>query len=229
MMIKLMNSVMKKFLLLMVLVGVMAPAIADTRYISDELTVYVRSGPSTKFKIISGLKSGRALEVTGVEQEGWLPVRLGSGAEGYVLKHQVRRTPVAKAQLESALAERDKLRKRVADLKEQLSSSTSEGRKKNNAHSKLLAQYDALQSRFDKLQQTSSRAVEIEAENDQLINQVTTLEAERDQLRLEVGKLRSNSDRDWFLAGAAIILLGMVIGLILPKIRWQRRDSWSQL
>ncbi len=220
---------MKKLFLLLVLASLTAPVMADTRYISDELTVYVRSGPGTKFKIIRGLKSGRALQVTGAEQAGWLPVRLENGADGYVLKHQVRRTPVAKTQLAAAQAERDKLRQRVSDLKEQLSSSTSEGRKKSSAHSKLSAQYEALQQRFDKLQRTSSRAVELDADNRELSDQVTSLEAERDQLRLELGKLRSNSDRDWFLAGAAIILLGMVIGLILPKIRWQRRDSWSQL
>lgn len=220
---------MKKLLAVLLLVSISAPAWADTRYISDELTVYVRSGPGTKFKIVRGLKSGRALEVIGAEADGWLPVRMDNGVDGYVLKHQVKRSPVAKAQLATALAERDKLRKRVDDLKEQLSSSTSEGRKKNVAHSKLLSEYDALQARFQKLERTSKRAVEIDGENTRLTNQVATLEAERDQLRLEVGKLRSSSDRDWFIAGAAIILLGMVLGLIIPKIRWQRRDSWSQL
>lgn len=220
---------MKKLLALALLFSLSAPLMAETRYISDELTVYVRSGPGTKFKIIRGLKSGRALQVVGAETSGWLPVRTDKGEEGYVLSHQVKRSPVAKEQLASALAERDKLRQRVADMKEQLSSSTSEGRKKNVAHSKLLAEYDALQSRFQKLERTSKRAVEIEAENSRYANEVATLEAERDRLRLEVGKLRVSSDRDWFVAGAGVILLGMLLGLIIPKIRWQRKDSWSQL
>lgn len=220
---------MKKLFAIFVLLSLSTPLLAETRYVSDELTVYVRSGPGTQFKILRGLKSGRALEIAGSEQGGWLPVRLENDSTGYVLAHQVKRSPVAKAQLASALAERDKLRKRVDDLKEQLSSSTSEGRKKSDAHGKLLAEYDALQARFQKLERTSKRAVEIESENTRLANQVSALESERNRLRLEVDQLRGSSNRDWFIAGAGVILLGVVLGLIIPKINWRRRDSWSQL
>lgn len=220
---------MKKLLAIALLFSLSAPLLAETRYVSDELTVYARSGPGTKYKILRGLKSGRALEVVGAESDGWLPVRIGADQKGYVLSHQIQRSPVAKDLLAAAQAERDKLRKKVAALNEQLSSSTSVGREKNAAHAKLLGEYDALQARFQKLERTSSRAVEIEAENSRYANEIATVEAERDRLRLEVGQLRGSSNRDWFVAGAGIILLGMLLGLVIPKIRWQRKDSWSQL
>lgn len=220
---------MKKFLVFVLLFAVASPMYAATQYVSDELTVYMRSGPGTKYRILRGLKSGKAIQVTGNEVSGWLPVKLSSGDSGYILKNQLRKTPVAKDQLAAALRERDKLRSQVAELKASLASTSSDGRKKNAAYSKLSSEYDALQARFSKLERTSRRAVEIEAENNRLSDDVQTLEAERDQLRIEVGTLRSNSNRDWFIAGAAIVLLGMVLGLLIPKIRWQRRDSWSQL
>lgn len=220
---------MKKLILFALLLATATPMYAATQYVSDELTVYVRSGPGTKFRILRGLKSGKAVNVTGNEVEGWLPVQMPDKSTGYVLKNQLKRSPVAKDQLAAALRERDKLRDQVSELKASLASTSSDGRKKNAAYSKLLAEYDALQARFAKLERTSRRAVEIEAENTSLSDEVQTLEAERDRLRIEVGTLRSNSNRDWFIAGAAIILLGMVLGLLIPKIRWQRRDSWSQL
>lgn len=220
---------MKKLFLFALLLVTASPIYAATQYVSDELTVYARSGPGTKFRILRGLKSGKAVNVTGNEVEGWLPVQLSGNTSGYILKNQLRSTPVAKDQLAAALRERDKLRDQVSGLKESLDSTSSDGRKKNAAYSKLLSEYDALQARFAKLERTSSRAIEIESENTSLSDEVQTLEAERDRLRIEVGNLRGSSNRDWFIAGAGIILLGMLLGFLIPKIRWQRRDSWSQL
>ncbi|MEO5573569.1 MAG: SH3 domain-containing protein [Gammaproteobacteria bacterium] len=37
--------------------------------------------------------------------------------------------------------------------------------------------------------------------------------------------LKDQSTRNWFLTGAGVLLLGFIIGLIVPKIRW-RRKSW---
>ncbi len=51
--------------------------------------VNIRSGPSTKNKVITKVKKGDELELLG-ENDSWCNVRLSSGAEGWIYKKFVR-------------------------------------------------------------------------------------------------------------------------------------------
>ncbi len=53
------------------------------------------------------------------------------------------------------------------------------------------------------------------------------LEAEVRQLRQENRRLADGAHRQWFLAGAGVLGGGLLVGLILPRLRTsRRRDSW---
>ena len=39
--------------------------------------------------------------------------------------------------------------------------------------------------------------------------------------------LKDRTARDWFMVGAAVVLLGIIIGLIIPKIRFRKKSSWD--
>lgn len=58
--------------------------------------------------------------------------------------------------------------------------------------------------------------------------QISALEKEIQALRVDNESLRKNHDTDWFIAGATAILVGILIGLIVPRVRW-RRKSWNNL
>lgn len=57
------------------------------------------------------------------------------------------------------------------------------------------------------------------------IDRLAVLESELKMLRDTNAELKAQRDQQWFLAGAGTLLAGMLIGLIVSKIRWQRK-SW---
>ena len=49
------------------------------------------------------------------------------------------------------------------------------------------------------------------------------------QLQAANATLASRERRDWFLAGAGAVLIGVLLGLLLPRLRAGRRRSWDRL
>ena len=41
--------------------------------------------------------------------------------------------------------------------------------------------------------------------------------------------LESKDRQLWVMVGGGILLLGLILGLIIPKVRWQKKSSWSSL
>ena len=55
------------------------------------------------------------------------------------------------------------------------------------------------------------------------------LENEHTLLSQETQMLRDSSDREWFLNGAGVIIFGIIIGLIAPRLRTRKKSSWGSL
>src|ERR1043165_7090558 len=106
---------MRKVLLALSLVLGPVSAFAATMYITDELTVPLRRGPSNGHKIINAaLPSGLALEVLGEDSApGFTQVRTPNGTEGWLPTQYLIGQPVAKERLAAAT-------KRVESLEAQL-------------------------------------------------------------------------------------------------------------
>jgi len=62
-----------------------------------------------------------------------------------------------------------------------------------------------------------------------LKNKIVGYERQSQSLLQENQSLKDRTARDWFMVGAGVILLGMIIGLIIPRIRWRKKSSWDSL
>ena len=74
---------------------------------------------------------------------------------------------------------------------------------------------------------TAANVLAINAENNALREQLSTAEVQIAALQQENGELASRRNRDWFIAGAVVLLAGVQVGIIVPRIRWRRRSRWS--
>ncbi|MEE9571272.1 MAG: TIGR04211 family SH3 domain-containing protein, partial [Gammaproteobacteria bacterium] len=78
----------------------------QTRYVSDQLVITVRTGASTENAIIANLVSGDAIEVLQADPEsGYSRIRTESGTEGWVLSRYLIEIPISQDRL--VITERD--------------------------------------------------------------------------------------------------------------------------
>ena len=203
---------------------------AETRFVTDELEVDLRSGTSTQHRILRMLPSGTSLEILSEdENSGYTKVRTATGVEGWILTRFLSRTPSARARLadtEKKLAELEiQSRQRMAKLSDRdkeflnVSEELSRVKDENLKLSKQLAD----------IQRTASSALAIDAENKDIKNKLMQMERDQETLRQENQALRDRTARDWFMIGAGVVIAGIIIGLILPRIRIRKRSSWDSL
>lgn len=221
-----MKTIIQLLMTLSLLLGGVAHA--ETRYVSDELTIYMRNGPGIKFAISKTLKSGDELQVLEAGAQGWSRVKsLRHNHQGWVLTRQIQKEPIAREILVANTAELEKLKQQHKANMKKLARQNSDKSKLDIAHNHLKRKFETLTEQHAKLEKVSQRTIEIDKKNAQLAVQVKTLQEEKAALQTENNQLSSSATRDWFMIGAAVMLIGVAVGLIVPRIRWSKRDSWS--
>ncbi|MBI5461570.1 MAG: TIGR04211 family SH3 domain-containing protein [Gammaproteobacteria bacterium] len=217
-------------LLSVLLLGITLTAQAETRYVSDALEIDMRSGTSNQHRILRMLESGTALEILEDDKaSGYSHVRTPSGAEGWILSRYLMTTAPAGqrlAETEKKLAELElQSRQRMAKLSEsdkEFINVTEELTRVKDENLKLAKQ-------LADIQRTASSALAIDAENQELKNSLMQMERGQETLRQENAALHDRTARDWFMIGAGVMIVGIVLGLILPRIRMRKRSSWGSL
>lgn len=220
----------RNLLLSLLLIFILAtPALAETRYVIDQLVVNLREGKGNQYSTIKNLKTGTALEIL-EEDATYVKVRIKTGEEGYILKQYVtKKTPssLVIARLEKKQAQ---LKNELEQLKQTCAASID---LKNSAENEL-AQLDKalsqskqelklLKEKHEELRFKSEHIVQLAEEKDLLDAEHSTLSAEVQQLRKENEGFQRSSAIRWFLAGGGVFLFGWLVGKISRK---NRRDSF---
>ena len=201
---------------------------AESVWVSDQFEVMLRTGPDTSNAIHRMLSSGTQLEV--LEQDpdnGYSRVQTLAGTEGWVLTRYLMREPSAREQL--------------ATLSSQLSSASEQGssmgaqlaairREQESAASEIRTlQRDKvdLQSELDEIRRTAANVLAVDSQNQILQQQLTEFEIQVGTLEKENDELASKTTRSWFIVGALVLFGGVLLGLILPRMRWQTRSRYD--
>lgn len=178
-----------------------------TAWVSDELSTFVRSGPTDGYRIIGTLTAGEP--VTVLETSGdYSRVEDSEGDIVWVLSSELQDDPSAQKRL-------PELEARVAALTEELSgiNDTWENR---------------TASMTDTLELREEHIAELEARNQ-------ALEEETAQSRATIRELQARLDTQeedllmrYFMYGGGVAGAGLLVGLIVPHLprRRRKRDRW---
>ncbi|AKH69919.1 SH3 domain protein [Spongiibacter sp. IMCC21906] len=220
---------MKKQLLACLLLMISATyAIAETRYISDKVYVPLRSGDSSKHRIVHrGLPSGESVELLGSNSDsGYSHVRTGGGIEGWLPSHYLVRTPVARTLLERANAKVEELNAANQALKAKLQNTGEQSSEVKSELETVANENSALSEELEELKRVSANAIKLDEDNRQLLKSNQALSSEVDVLKTDNARLRENEENEFFLNGAFAVLIGVMITLIIPRMMPKKRSEW---
>ena len=201
---------------------------AETRYITDEFEVTMRSGTSTSNSIVRMLRSGEAVTVLEEDQEAkYSLVETAAGKQGYVLTRFLLPIPSARQRLEELEArftqQKTRLNEQSSEMAE-LKQSLGQEKADNSA---LTTTLRASEQELTEVRTAAQETLSILDQNKRLQTVVDQLRQEKAELSETNAELTDSTRLDWFLRGGAVCLIAFVIGIVVTRIRWKKQDSWG--
>jgi len=200
------------------------------QYVSDELTIPMRSGITTKHKILKFLNSGTALEVIELTEDGKhalvMPVD-DTTKSGWVDTSLLMPNRSARDQLLRNKKKMQSIKAQQAELKKQLTESQAQNAQLQSTQAQLQNKIQSLQNMLTRLRKNASDPIRIADENEQLKQQLADAEAKTAELTEENIILGDENIKSWFLIGGAVSIGSLILGIILTRIRWKKNDRWA--
>ncbi|MBK5930520.1 TIGR04211 family SH3 domain-containing protein [Halochromatium salexigens] len=202
---------------------------AETRYVTDQYEFNLRSGESTRYKILRQLPSGTPLSILGINRDsGYARVRTEDGLTGYIMLSYLQEEPAARSRLEAMEAKLAELQQEPDKLAARLGTLQREHSSLKDQAEALKRDKQDLEAELAEIRNAATNAIQIDRERRQLQEQVSNLLLKVDQLEHRNLELSNQSRQQWFLIGAGVVGGGILIGLVLPNLRLRRRrSSWG--
>ncbi|RJR23021.1 MAG: TIGR04211 family SH3 domain-containing protein [Desulfobacteraceae bacterium] len=202
---------------------------AKNAYVSDNLEAALRSGPSTQHKIIAMLKSGREVEVLD-SSEGWSLVKVqgkaGSFTEGWILSRYLMNRIPWEIQARALEEQNVSLKEKTGPLEDSLRSSKIKEVQLEKQLKESNEALDLIKKKYESLAREAATYLDLKESFRNSQEALTQCRQEVEETTAENQKLKSSDRKMWFLAGALVLLCGLMIGLVAGR---QQRKKKSLL
>ena len=204
-------------------------AFAEPVWVSDQLQIMLRTGPSTDNAIRLMIGSGAELEVLEQDDEnGYSRVMTSGGTEGWVLSRFLMTEPGARAQLESLSRQLMSVNAEGTSMSSQLGAIQGEYETAKRRISELEQDKSDMQAEIDDIRRAAGNALAIDSQNKNLQQLLADAEIRQGILEQENDSLVSQKTRNWFIAGALVLIAGILLGLVLPRMKWQKKARYDR-
>lgn len=204
-------------------------AYAEPAWVSDQFEITLRSGPSTNNAIQLMVDSGTRLEVLERDDEsGYTRVMTQGGTEGWVLTRYLMNEASAREQLQALTSQLTNANTRGSSLDSQLDAIKGEYDAAGSQITTLERDKAALEEELAEIKRTAANVLAIRDQNTTLMDELAAAQIRADTLEQENRVLTSQTTRYWFVTGAIVLVVGLILGLWLPRINWRRRRRWDR-
>jgi SH3 domain protein len=182
---------------------------AETRYVSDDIFIYMHSGPSREYRIIGTLDVGSQVTTLKYDQKtSFYQVKTANGKTAWVKSDQLQTTLPAKTLLPAIQKELQEAQTKLQNIAQQ--------------NSAILNQQK--QSIIDK----DNLIMVLEDEKNSLQEKIIELKA----ANLELDLLQDTKDErvkmEWMMYGGSVLFIGLLFGLLIPSLprRKKNNNNW---
>lgn len=201
-----------------------------TGYVSDMVEIPLRAGASERYKVIGSVRSGSAIEVLKVDSaKGYSQIRVPSGVKGWIRSDQLVDTPSSREQLAGVREELAQLQARHGDLKQHMDDVVGKPGGEEFSYPQLYEEALRLRQQLAQYRKVAADTVAIDERNKALQERAVTLERELQIVQQENRALRDDNNNIRFLMGAVLLGACLLVAVLMPRIREQRRAQWSRL
>jgi SH3 domain protein len=202
---------------------------AATLYVSDTtVEANLRTGTQKENRIIALLRPGTQLEVTG-EEDGWAEVTLLDGRTGWILKRYLSERPPWRVTAEKLATENEQLRAQVATIKGGHQDLLLKNKELEKQVGLQQSELEQVRRDYEELKNSSTNYLNLKMAYENLQKGARQSNAKLDQLEKAYRKLRTSIGIRWFLSGAGVLLLGMIIGSSVARLRRRRSSDYYKL
>lgn len=228
-------------LILSLCLAVVAPLRAETPlaaphqdpvavYVSDSVEIPLRAGTSNRYKVIGSVRSGSPVEVLKTDKaKGYTQIRTPAGVRGWIRSEQLTETPSSQELLAGVRQELEKLQVKHTDLKQHIDEAINRPAGESLSYPQLYEEALRLRQQLAQYRKVASDTVAIDDRNRILQERVVLLERELQIVQQENQALRNDNDSIRLLAGAVLLGAAILVAVLMPRIREQRREQWSRL
>jgi SH3 domain protein len=200
---------------------------AQARYVTDRTIIELRRGPSLEFLILRNLEAGQRVEVLEQNEAGYSRVRVADdGTEGWILTRFLTPEPIARDRLVVAERSLAAARERVTALEAQTSELSRDLAATRTELTETRSSHGKVSQDLAELRASAANVVELRDGSNRLQQQLVERNAQVEKLTADNARLAARNSQNWFIVGAAVLLAGIVIGLVAPTLRRKRRSDW---
>lgn len=181
----------------------------DDRYISDNISVYLRRGPGLQYGLVGSLKTGDKVSILEKNQDGSFTK----------IKDEKNRTAWIESELLTNVAS---AKDRLPELEQQIltlnETVTNAEQEKQSLIEDYSNQLDIARNKISKLETLKTDLEKQLEEKNAIVETLNSQLEENDQ----------NVMLTWFTRGGIVAGSGLILGLLLPYItpRRRRKDRW---
>ena len=197
------------------------PVFADSKYISDDMKITLRTGPGNDRKIISLLRVGTKVEVVQPGDE-WTLVRLANEKEGWVINRFLTDKIPSDIELKILKSKYQALKDSASQMQEKNSLLKAENKKLNTEFTVITKKLQNTSKDYEALKRDSKEFLKLQSKFKESSSKLAEQTKKAEKFEDELTKLLWNQNIKWFLSGAGVLILGFIIGFSTKR---QRRRS----
>ncbi len=211
----------KRSIIMVIVIGFCLIALPGgaTVYVSDKLEVPLRTGPSPKDRIINMFRSGQEVVVMS-EENGWSYVRsIGESDDkkGWILSRYLMNREPWETRIKAITIENARLRETLYPMEGDLRELKTQNTDLTRALTEKTEALEALRAQHESLRNEAAGFLDLKRDYGKIQSDLTNRETKLAEIIEENGLLRSSHRNRWFLTGALVLLVGLLIGLTIGR------------